>query len=541
MGRKKRKLIAAVMAFACSTAMLLTNTFAWRSISQEARNEIIRSLNPGGRLHDDFNGPGKNKDVYVENFFGLSEGGQPIYARIRLDEYMEIGPDAGEKIGEAGRNAEPLVAGTSIENPKSWVTHIPSESQPEKCLDQSKNPFHNYWTWTMGGSTVYMPTFNKNADSLSADINGTIGAVYGDYHAYTEGEKKTVNAYYDADDNEDDEYVTLGGPAPGAGGEEKVNFNKIEETHTAKKTQTAKVLTMSKWKALGSPMGAFWVYDADGWAYWAQAIAPGDTTGLLMDGLEFTGSLSENCYYAINVVAQFVTKDDWGSPTDPVGFYGPGAGAPPTADALALLAQAAEAENAVTVYRKGGVAGDTVTVAPGESLELQAAAAGGVVSPTGQKPVWSVTGGSSEETKISGEGILAVGADEAVATVLTVQVKLWNDQVGSVQVTVVPVKAKAPAAAQKPVEAAQSVSDPEAEPTAPPEPVAEPTVEPEPTAEPEPTEEPGPTTKPEPEEEPGFEDDPESPAGPGTMPEPTPESGVEIAPTSPEADPAEEA
>ena len=42
--------------------------------------------NPGGRLHDDFSGPGGTKDIYVENF-----GSQPIYARVRLDEYMEIG------------------------------------------------------------------------------------------------------------------------------------------------------------------------------------------------------------------------------------------------------------------------------------------------------------------------------------------------------------------------------------------------------------------------------------------------------------------
>ena len=33
-----------------------------------------------------------NKDVYVENFMSADEaGGVPIYARVRLDEYLEIG------------------------------------------------------------------------------------------------------------------------------------------------------------------------------------------------------------------------------------------------------------------------------------------------------------------------------------------------------------------------------------------------------------------------------------------------------------------
>ena len=57
-----------------------------------------------------------------------------------------------------------------------------------------------------------MPTFNKNKDSLKADINGTYqGTVpgddthYDDYHAYTLGESKTDNAVYDADDNTVDE------------------------------------------------------------------------------------------------------------------------------------------------------------------------------------------------------------------------------------------------------------------------------------------------------------------------------------------------
>ncbi|MBC8545290.1 hypothetical protein, partial [Bianquea renquensis] len=99
---KKRKAISAVMAVAVTAAILLVGTFAWQSISQTALNEaIVNYVNPGGRLHDDFNGV--NKDVYVENFMSADEaGGVPIYARVRLDEYLEIGWGAGIKDGMEG-------------------------------------------------------------------------------------------------------------------------------------------------------------------------------------------------------------------------------------------------------------------------------------------------------------------------------------------------------------------------------------------------------------------------------------------------------
>ena len=76
---RKRKVISAVAAVAVSAAILLTGTFAWQSVSQTALNEKTGTVNPGARLHDDFDGT--NKDVYVENFMSEAEGGVPINAR----------------------------------------------------------------------------------------------------------------------------------------------------------------------------------------------------------------------------------------------------------------------------------------------------------------------------------------------------------------------------------------------------------------------------------------------------------------------------
>src|SRR5699024_1901336 len=94
--KNKRKVLASVSAVALSAAIILSGTFAWQSINQTAKNEVAgEGINPGGRLHDDFNG--ETKKVYVENF-----GEENIFARIRLDEYMEFGEGAGLKTGDAG-------------------------------------------------------------------------------------------------------------------------------------------------------------------------------------------------------------------------------------------------------------------------------------------------------------------------------------------------------------------------------------------------------------------------------------------------------
>ena len=112
----------------------------------------------------------------------------------------------------------------------TWVTHIPGKTA-------ENDPFHKYVEWEMGGQTVYMPTFNKNKDSLAADINGTYEGTakgddthYDDYHAYRPGEQKTEDAIYDNDDNTIDEGNSAVNPD---------NITAVEEQHTAKTTLNA--------------------------------------------------------------------------------------------------------------------------------------------------------------------------------------------------------------------------------------------------------------------------------------------------------------
>lgn len=130
MDLKKKKRDAAI-AIVLALAISLSGTFAWQSISQQALNEAKAPKNPGGRLHDDFSGWSENdtKDIYVENF-----GGKNIYARIRLDEYMEIGEDAGlkkEDLKPGQTKGEVKIVGSAynpaakIDDVTTWTTHIP--------------------------------------------------------------------------------------------------------------------------------------------------------------------------------------------------------------------------------------------------------------------------------------------------------------------------------------------------------------------------------------------------------------------------------
>jgi len=383
--RNAKKTRAALVAGALAGTIALTGTLAWINMSQEAANEFMLEKNPGGRIHDDFKGT-ENKDVYAENFSSL-EDGAPIFVRVKLLEYMETGADAGvnRKTPEGAdvpmkdRNVKPLVAGADVNDTSTWYTAKPGEP----------NPFRVYWTWEQSGKTVYMPTFNKNKDSVSVDVNGTYvgadgkfeeGEPYDDYVTYalgtppTEGEgtggetggteddgtvkKVTADAFYDADKNTDDEYEEGVSEAPGAGGVEVTeenpegNFLRVEETHYGAETlNSLGVITMDDWIEADRPVCNKWVWDADGWFYWPEPVMPQTATGLLLDKVISAKAPSEKCYYAIDVVGQFVDSDrsSWGSPettnaegqkVDATGFYVDGV----TDNALDLLDQASRVE-----------------------------------------------------------------------------------------------------------------------------------------------------------------------------------------------------
>ncbi len=435
---KRKKAVAATIAAA---AILLAGTFAWTSISQQALNESAGIVNVGGRLHDDFNGT--NKDVYVENFTDPLKGGQPIYARVKLTEYMEVGQEAGgrgDTDGDGINEAVPVINNTSIDKKEEWPAHVPSESCA-KCNTGDTCAIHDHWKWEMGGETVYMPTFNKDKDSLEADVNGTYHGTdrslaqpdkvyYDDYVEYAVSGGSTVDltesyttpegkpdatrlteenkaittvkgtAYYD-DDTDGKENTTAG------------QYRTEAETHTAKSTVSAQVITMAQWLEDGEQQGNYWVYDTDGWAYWAAPIMPGQATGLLLDEIKMTQNPGEKCYYAINVIGEFATAGDWE-------FFNDGAGLAADSNALKVMEAASSKVPTVTVNS------DANTVAPGGTLDFEATE-GTIVGYAENQFTWSVydedgnpLDSTKTTTKIDENGKLTVDQSATEGTIYVV-------------------------------------------------------------------------------------------------------------------------
>ena len=442
--KKLSRRATAAIAVAVALASMLSGTLAWQGLSQRAQYLMTTEVNPGGRLHDDFSGPNGTKDVYVENY-----GTQNIYARVRLDEYMEVGDGAGKytsttaedgtttKTRDDDNEAVSLVDGAVYEDEATWTTHIPGESELGESAEDGfadvGETFHKYWKWTFGGSTTYMPTFNKDNTSQTADINGTY-----------DGKEGTAGHYDDYVDYSTDEYKTTGKTdtaayTPETDGGEAVE---VEETHTAKETLTAAVITMATYNAKTTEeKAAFvgWVYDADGWAYWSQAIEPGTATGLLLDKVENATKNGvqlipeKKSFYAINVIGEFITADDIGSAEKGDGFYSNGS-ALPSSDALALLRSIGVETGKVTLS-KVTTSGSTEALEDikDQVLTMLDGAAG--TSFTARAAISTPVDGATWNWTSSDSSIVTVTEDESDSSRATVAVVSGNKQLGSITIT----------------------------------------------------------------------------------------------------------
>ncbi len=329
-----------------TTSVFMGGTFAWQSLDQEALNETSGEFWVGGRLHTDFDGVSKN--IYIENFRDQEQDGY-FFARVRLEEYMEIGEDAGEKDPDL-MNVDVYKLGgvaTDINDVDTWDIIYLQDNGVLNGISEIRN----YIKLHGGGQAIYMPTFNKNLDSRLSDINGTLAGpdnidktledAYHDFVLYNldgsnDGitEKTAIATYdYDDDDIEEEDPVI----ATDTDMIEDADVYQVEETHYSKLTATGTIITMRDWMAQGSPTGEYWVFDTDGWAYWAQPIYSDTATGLILNKIEVHTMIEETCYYEINARAQYATKGDWGAPhndtEEATGFYVDGI----TENALALL------------------------------------------------------------------------------------------------------------------------------------------------------------------------------------------------------------
>lgn len=251
--------------------MLITGTFAWTALSQRALNEKEGTTAPGGRVHDDYDKKSGNKDIYAENY-----GKQNLLVRIKLSEYLET-------------NGKALVAESVKDERNTWTPYV----LPETVAPSSG--FRDYVTWDLGGEKVFLPTFNTDKTDLSVDTTGDA------IDFVTEGQTAVGNGLQNYFENNKD----------------IINPDDESMTHTTKNTivQTNEPISVAAWEALSveEQTGDYWIIDEDGWAYWANILAPNDSTSLLLDQINFNELLLANYdtwYYGIDVIGEFVTIGD---------------------------------------------------------------------------------------------------------------------------------------------------------------------------------------------------------------------------------------
>ncbi|MDR1643238.1 MAG: hypothetical protein LBT59_26385 [Clostridiales bacterium] len=264
---KTKLLLATTMLLASLFAV--TGTYAWISFSNQITSGLFGLDNgPGASLHDDVTAP--NKDLYVENW-----GASPIFVRVMVREYMEVGDDAGARGGN--KNVKKLFESADMNDESTWNIHV------EGDLD---NLFTKYWKWITGGQKFYQPVPESSQKS---------GYIAKDETVY--------------DGSEPD----------------------------IKQTQNAVTLSIADWIDIGRPVGTYWVGDTDGWYYWAAPLEAGEATGLLINEVQKQRSAGGKYYYAMQASAQFATADgDILSPGDYTSF-GKAEGGGWTAEGEALM------------------------------------------------------------------------------------------------------------------------------------------------------------------------------------------------------------
>ena len=356
-----------MLAFFLILAILTTGTFAWQSVSQQALNQAIGVPGPaGGRLHHSFQVMGPNfgetagatttelqwragvsadKAVYVENFEHLANYGRDIFLRVRLYEYMEFGEGARLHPGETGfddRLASSMIPGADREDVRTWTPRLPGPDPEGSDL------FRAYWDWHMGGQTYFIPTFNRDPMSRETDVRGDAfdpqplqagesqnTSHRGQSHGYPL--QAGLNNFFTADSYHYALEKTWDASAnQGAGGHTIATYT---TRHDAQLTLNAQVVTMEYWlNQLNAQAGHFWVWDEDGWFYWAMPLPPQQATGLIVNSITLRQSSTQQWFYGIFVDAEMAIANQWHKDAPGYGWFHDAEKAP-TENAVHLLSR----------------------------------------------------------------------------------------------------------------------------------------------------------------------------------------------------------
>lgn len=179
------------------------------------------------------------------------------------------------------------MTGGSREDRSTWSPYVLGNNEEAR----------NYVTWEMGGSKIFLPTFNLDENNDLTDAKGSaIIVLTGAATGISDGTHK----YFE--------------PAGSIFDENGKRLEaKTETFHTSKYTiiQDRDVISMEEWLMLGDEQQVGNLLDNDGWAYWADFLSPNKATSLLLDELiVHSEGMKENMYYTIDVVGEFASEDD---------------------------------------------------------------------------------------------------------------------------------------------------------------------------------------------------------------------------------------
>ena len=317
---KIRNKWAAITAGVAALAILVTGTFAWLEITQVAEMRAMLEYEPHqatARLHNNQQWIGESygrhvwqvgmtsdAGVYVENF--SDDPDYEVFVRVRLLEYMETGPRAlmhQDDAEFATAAYTPFVAGASRTDHSTWAVRTPADT----------HGFGNHWDWHFGGSKYFMPTFNMDIMSRMSDVKGQ--AIDPALHATGEPPMDTRRGglhEYPLDAGRND-FWNVGNTHAA-----RVKFydvglqqHRISDNtyiHTARQTLNADVRRLSEWDGV---FGEFWLWDEDGWAYWAQPLNGTQATGMFLNSFTLTQRPAGQVYYAIVADMQAATIYMW--------------------------------------------------------------------------------------------------------------------------------------------------------------------------------------------------------------------------------------
>ena len=262
-----KKRLYSVAFLVVVSSLLVAGTFAWTNFSAQIINrffgqgtgDLQNQQGPGGTLHNDFIEGEDYRDIYIENW-----GTEPMIVRIFLSEYMEIGPGAGDLIGN--NEAVSLVEGALLSDQTTWTPFPGDMDDVIRLADAEASSFRDYWRWTMGGQKYFFPAPEE----------------------------------YRGNPNDDIEFVSRYSPP----------HLSPSDAENVQRTLLAEVITMDEWMSQGEPTGHFWVVDTNGFSYWAAPLLPGEATGLLLHKIEQIRTPVYNYFYALNVQGHMATIDD---------------------------------------------------------------------------------------------------------------------------------------------------------------------------------------------------------------------------------------